>query len=53
MFQILDMNDNELKIVAKHLGHDPKTHQEYYRLAHYTLELSKELFTKHAKLGVL
>ena len=41
MLQILDMTKGELDMLAKHLGHDTKTHKEYYRLAHSTLELSK------------
>jgi len=41
LLQILDMKENELDMVAKHLGHDPKTHKDFYRLSHSTLELSK------------
>jgi hypothetical protein len=40
MYQILDMNNSELGHLARHLGHDPKTHQEYYRLSHSTIQLS-------------
>jgi len=39
--QILDMNDKEVDMLATHLGHDAKTHKEYYRLHSSTLELSK------------
>jgi len=35
------MKENELQMVATHLGHDVKTHKEYYRLSSATLELSK------------
>jgi hypothetical protein len=35
------MTERELEMLATHLGHDPKTHKEYYRLAHSTIELSK------------
>lgn len=40
MFQILDMTDSELDSLARHLGHDPKTHKENYRLSHSTRELT-------------
>ena len=40
IFQILDMTDNETEMLATHLGHDPKTHKDNYRLAHSTRELS-------------
>ncbi|XP_052264132.1 uncharacterized protein LOC127867138 isoform X19 [Dreissena polymorpha] len=39
--QILDMTHGELKLLAKHLGHDVKTHKEYYQLSSSTMELSK------------
>ena len=38
--QILDMNDSELEQLARHLGHDPRTHTEYYRLNHSAVILS-------------
>lgn len=41
IFQILDMTDSELAHLARHLGHDTKTHTEYYRLSHSTVQLSK------------
>lgn len=41
VFKILDMNESELGHLARHLGHDPKTHQEFYRLSHSTVQLSK------------
>lgn len=37
----MDMNDQEVEVLARHLGHDPKTHKEYYRLTHSTVQLSK------------
>ena len=40
-FQVMDMSDKEVEQLARHLGHDPKTHKEFYRLAHSTIELSK------------
>ncbi|XP_052255303.1 uncharacterized protein LOC127861006 [Dreissena polymorpha] len=39
--QILDMTSKEFRLLAKHLGHDVKTHKEYYQLSSATLELSK------------
>ena len=38
--QILDMKENELGMLATHLGHDPKTHKAYYRLSSETVELT-------------
>ena len=38
--QILDMKEGELNILATHLGHDPKTHKEFYRLSSATVELT-------------
>ena len=38
--QILDMKTGELNILAGHLGHDAKTHKEYYRLSSATVELT-------------
>lgn len=35
------MNEKEVEQLARHLGHDPKTHKEYYRLSHSTVQLSK------------
>ena len=35
------MNDKELECLARHLGHDSKTHKEFYRLNHSTVQLSK------------
>lgn len=41
IWQVLDMTENEVEMLARHLGHDAKTHKEYYRLSHHTIELSK------------
>ena len=41
IIQILDMTDHDKHALARHLGHDLKTHTEYYRLADSTVELSK------------
>lgn len=38
--QILDMKEGEINILATHLGHDPKTHKEFYRLSSATVELT-------------
>ena len=40
-FQVMDMSDKEVEQLARHLGHDAKTHKDFYRLAHSTIELSK------------
>lgn len=37
----MDLKGSELGMLARHLGHDPKTHKEYYRLTSSTVELSK------------
>ena len=34
------MKEGELNILATHLGHDAKTHNEYYRLSSATVELT-------------
>jgi len=41
LFQILDMNESELAHLARHLGHDVKTHRDFYRLTDSTIQLSK------------
>ena len=43
------MKENELQMIATHLGHDPKTHKEYYRLSNATVELT----TVHTALFVI
>jgi len=35
------MTDKEVEMLATHLGHDVKTHREYYRLHSSTVELSQ------------
>ena len=39
--QIVDLKDNELEWLSRHLGHDINVHREYYRLQEHTLELAK------------
>jgi len=39
--QILDLQENELDWLARHLGHDIRVHREYYRLHDSTIELAK------------
>ena len=41
MSQILSLKDNELDMLAQFLGHDVRTHREYYRLPDDTLQLAK------------
>ena len=40
------MTTGELRLLAKHLGHDIKTHKEYYQLSTATQELSKVRFER-------
>ena len=35
------MTPKEIEVMARHLGHDAKTHKEYYRLSDSTIELTK------------
>ncbi|PAA46037.1 hypothetical protein BOX15_Mlig014457g5, partial [Macrostomum lignano] len=39
--QLLDLKDNELDWLARHLGHDITVHRQFYRLHQNTLELAK------------
>jgi len=39
--QIVDLKENELDWLAKHMGHDINVHRQYYRLQESTLELAK------------
>lgn len=39
--QLMNLKDNELDIVARFMGHDIRTHREYYRLPEQTLQLAK------------
>ena len=39
--QLLGLKDNELDVLAQFLGHDIRTHREYYRLPNETMQLAK------------
>nr|XP_022308439.1 uncharacterized protein LOC111114442 [Crassostrea virginica] len=39
--QILNLKDNELDILANFLGHDIRTHREYYRLPEESIQVAK------------
>ena len=39
--QVLDLKDNEVEWLARHMGHDVNIHKKYYRLQEHTLELAK------------
>ncbi|XP_033106285.1 uncharacterized protein LOC117108397 [Anneissia japonica] len=39
--QIMNLKENELDILANFLGHDIRTHRQYYRLPNSTLQLAK------------
>lgn len=39
--QIVSLKDNELDVLAGFLGHDIRTHREYYRLPEDTLQMAK------------
>ncbi|XP_071833308.1 uncharacterized protein [Apostichopus japonicus] len=39
--QIMNLKDNELDIIARFMGHDIRTHREYYRLPDQTLQVAK------------
>ncbi len=41
MSQVLSLKEHEIGWLAKHLGHDIRTHREYYRLHDSTIELAK------------
>ena len=41
MSQLVSLQDNELDIVAQYLGHDIRTHREYYRLPTSTIQVAK------------
>jgi hypothetical protein len=40
------MTENELQMLATHLGYDVSTHKDYYRLSHSTVELTKVKFVE-------
>lgn len=39
--QVLHLNENELEVLAKFMGHDIRTHRAYYRLPDETMQLAK------------
>ena len=39
--QVVNLKDNELDVIANFLGHDIKTHREYYRLPESTVQVAK------------
>ena len=41
MSQLVSLQDNELDIVAQILGHDIRTHREYYQLPTSTIQVAK------------
>lgn len=41
MSQILNLQENELDILAKFMGHDIRVHREYYRLPEETMQVAK------------
>jgi len=41
------MTETELGHLARHLGHDAKTHREFYRLSDKTVQLSKVFSNIH------
>ena len=41
MSQIINLKDNELDILANFLGHDIRTHREFYRLPEATVQIAK------------
>ena len=50
--QILDMDEHELGKLANHLGHDPKTHLEYYRLSSSTEALTTvSIISRHLAIN--
>ena len=38
--QLVDMDENEMGWLAKHLGHDLHIHKEFYRMQESTLEMA-------------
>ena len=41
VIQVLSLKEEELDLLARHLGHDIRVHRDFYRLHDETLELSK------------
>ena len=42
------MTESELSHLTRHLEHDPKTHRDFYRLSHSTVQLSKVIHNSFA-----
>ena len=38
--QLVDMDENEMRWLAKHLGHDLHIHKEFYRMQESTLDMA-------------
>ena len=55
MTQILNLQDNELDILANFMGHDVRVHRKYYRLPDQVVQVAKVSMFLHAvecgKLG--
>ena len=46
---IFDMTDKEVEMLATHLGHDVKTHREYYRLQlDHDVKTHREYYRLHS-----
>ena len=41
LFKILDMTKADIGHLARHLGHNARTHEVFYRLSDSTIQLSK------------
>jgi hypothetical protein len=41
IMQVLSLKEQEIDWLARHLGHDIRTHREYYRLHESTIEIAK------------
>jgi hypothetical protein len=39
--QVINLKDNELDLLARHMGHDIRVHSGYYRLPESTLQVAK------------
>ena len=52
--QVMNLRENEMDMIASHLGHDLAVHRRYYRLQDSTIELSKIarlLMSTESRLG--
>jgi len=47
------MTDSDVSHLARHLGHDTKTHKEFYRLTDSTIQLSKVCCYYHCLIHVI